>query len=97
MNTETGEFRRLKADELPNPNEILVRRLPNPECRRCRGEGNLGRNGMTKKLVPCTCVTRPRGKQLTYQDQQFEEKRNLLKQMLEVDEELEKNKQVKNE
>lgn len=60
MNTKTGEFRTIPAGESPTEDEIPVERLPKPNgCKRCRPTpGILGRDAITGKMVPCSCVTR---------------------------------------
>ena len=56
MNQDTGEIRTLQPGEKPGKNEILVDKLPDPNCLTCKGKGNVGRNPRTELFHACHCT-----------------------------------------
>ena len=51
--------RKMNADDFMRkfmPQMIPVKRLPKKNCKICHGSGNLGRNVLTNKFVPCPCT-----------------------------------------
>ncbi len=34
----------------------LILNDPKPNCKKCHGQGYLGRNSLTKEPIPCTCI-----------------------------------------
>jgi hypothetical protein len=59
MNTDSGKITILKPGTKPNANQILLAKLPDPNCRfGCGGKGHNGVNPRTGKYHPCACTLR---------------------------------------
>ncbi len=69
MDVDTGKIRKIPYGEKPKDSEILVDKIPNPNCGDCHGRGVITRIVPAKKTKsPCHCLAKSKERRQSIED-----------------------------
>ena len=68
MDTRDGSIRRLEEGERPNDHEIVLDKMPDKNCAKCRGLGYTTSIFKKRGKLPCECTIDMSGRIKTLQE-----------------------------